>query len=97
MNIVEEVALSNYEKETTINYNDAEKSAECYTCNKALMNKLDKLCILHHDNFKLLAQDKHSKTYFIANKKLISIRTPKIYTEEQLTELRERIKRNFNR
>lgn len=37
------MGLSKYEMETTINYNEAEKTAEVYTHNKALIRKLERL------------------------------------------------------
>lgn len=87
--------MTNYERETIINYNDEEKIAEVYTCNKALMRKLDKFCISHPDTYKLIKQDDESKTYEFP-KKLVSIRTPRppstrIMSDEQKQAARDRL------
>jgi hypothetical protein len=36
--------LSKLEQETIINYNNAEKTASCYTMDASLIRRLDKLC-----------------------------------------------------
>ena len=83
--------LTNYEKETVILYNEEDKVGTVYTCNAALIRKMDKLASQFPDTFSLKCEDEVSKTYFMS-KKLISIRTPrakKIYTEEQKQKMRE--------
>lgn len=85
--------LSRYEKETVINFNDEEKKAIVYTCNSKLIEKLISYCDKHKDKFKLICQDKISATFEI-DKKLISIRQPRIYTDEQKEKLRENLKKN---
>jgi hypothetical protein len=74
--------LTNEEKETTINYNDAEKEARIYTCNAALMRKLDRLCTEYPDLYKLVKQDEYSKWYIIP-KKYIRIGKPVAMSDEQ--------------
>jgi len=80
--------LTKYEMETIINFNDDEATATLYTCNKAWMRKMDRLCEKQPETFTLIRQDECSKTYSFS-KKLISIRTPKIYTEEQKEKMRQ--------
>lgn len=74
--------LTKYEMETIINFNDNEITATLYTCNKAWMRKMDALCRKQPAEFMLLTQDECSKTYSFS-KKLVSVRTPRIMTEEQ--------------
>ena len=83
--------LTKYEKETVIRYNDEEKIAYIYTTNKTLTARLDKLCKKYPDSFKLVATDEVSKKYEI-DKKRVSITSPRIYTEEQKEEMRQRLK-----
>ena len=87
--------LKNFEKETIINYNDDERIANVYTCNTSMMRKMDEKCEKYPDYFKLIKQDECSKTYE-CDKKYVSIRSPRIYTEEQrkqmATDFKNRLK-----
>ena len=83
---------SRYEMETSILYNQEEKTASVYTCNPTLIRRLDKFCEQFPDQFKLETKDEHSKTYIIP-KKYISIRGPKVITEEQKEKASERGRR----
>lgn len=87
--------MINYEKETIINFNDEEKDAIVYTCNRAMMVKMDRLCKKHPDIFRLDRQDEFSKTYSFP-KKYASIRNPRIMSEEQKAKVRERFKSRIN-
>jgi hypothetical protein len=68
--------ISGYERETTINFSDGDQTAIIYTCNKAMIRKLDKFCLKYPSVYQLLRQDEYSKTYQTI-KKYISIRAPK--------------------
>ena len=88
------MALTRYETETIISYNDDSNSASVYTNNKTLIKKLDKLCEKHPDEFSLVTQDEESKTYEIS-KRLVSIRPPKKkLTEEHKEKLRNGLLRS---
>jgi TusA-related sulfurtransferase len=82
--------MTKYEQETVINYNNESKTAEIYTCDPATMRKLEKLCEKQPDFYKLIKQDKHSKTFEFP-KRLITLRQPKFLTDEQ----KEKIKQRF--
>lgn len=84
--------LSNYERETIVNFNEEESIASIYTCSKALIRKLDTYCKKRPDLYKLDEEDSPSKTYTFP-KKYISIRLPKVLTEEQRKQLIERGRR----
>ena len=45
--------MTNYEKETVINFNEVEKGASVYTCNKRMINKLNRLCEKFPEQFSL--------------------------------------------
>lgn len=80
--------LTKTEQETIISYDNQNDECDIYTCDRKLMNRLDGLCKKHPDAFKCKKQDKYSKTYIVP-KKLVSIRAPKILSEEQKQKLRE--------
>ncbi len=84
------------EQETVILYNNGESTATVYTCNRSLMIKLDRICGQCPDTCRLKTQDEYSKTYIIP-KKLITIRTPNIYTDMQKQKMRERGKQAMAR
>lgn len=73
--------LSNEEKETIIIFNDSEKTASVYTCNKSLKNKLDRFCS-EEQEFTIIREDKYSKTYMIP-KKCVKIFKPRKFSEEE--------------
>lgn len=58
--------LSSLEQETIILYNEAEKTANVYTCNKALKLRLDRYCEEYPELYKHVTrepQDKYGKFY----------------------------------
>lgn len=86
---------TNYELETIFNYNQAETTADVYTCDKALMRKLDGFCAVNPE-CELLKQDDCSKTYKIP-KKWIKVQMPRMLTEEQKAKVAERLARGRNK
>lgn len=87
-----EYKLTNYEKETIITNNEAEATAECYTCSPVLMRKLDGLCAKSTE-ITVKKQDQYSKTY-IFPKKWVGVRLPRIMSEKQREHLEEMQRRN---
>ena len=75
------MSRSRLEQETIILFNEAEDIAEIYTHKKSWITKLDKMCEEFPEFVKPKLKDDYSKTYYI-DKKLISIRQPKIYSQE---------------
>lgn len=55
--------LTKIQMETIMLSNDAEKTGEVYTCNRALQRRLDRFCEEYPDQFTLVKQDQYSKTY----------------------------------
>ena len=88
-------ALNKYEQETIVNYTNGEKTASIYTADPVVIRKLDKLVEKYPETYKVIAQDKYSKTYECP-KKMVSFRPPRILTDEQKAELRERMNKINN-
>lgn len=86
---------SRYEKETIITYNEEDKLATVYTHNTKLINKLIKDCEKFPDKIKLISQDEFSKTFELP-KKLIGVRSPRIFTEEQRKKQKEQALKLFH-
>ncbi|MDD6449518.1 MAG: hypothetical protein PUF78_07350 [Lachnospiraceae bacterium] len=84
--------LSNYEKETIISFNAAEKQAILYTRDQKVMRKLDDLVCRFPEMYHLDSQSDTDKTYSFP-KSCVSYRKPRMLTEEQREKARERMKR----
>ena len=85
--------LTKSELETTINYNQDDKTATCYTCDMALIRRLDKLCDVSSE-IAVSKTDDYSKTY-IFPKKWVKIKKPRELSDEKRAELAERARKNF--
>ena len=88
--------LKKSEMETIILYNDAELYCEIYTCNKALMRKMDKFCVEQPAYFNVTQQDALSKTYKCP-KKQVKINRVRKLTEEERYKRKERARVNLIR
>ena len=93
------MALTNIERETIINFNAAEDTAEVYTADPVYIRKLDKLCEQFPDTYKFMAElsakrCKESKTYLMP-KRLVKFRSPvtRKISEEQREALTERLRK----
>lgn len=90
--------LAQEEQETVIVYNRAEDTCDIDTADPVVIARLDKLCETYPDHYR-----KGSRTYYEdgkvcsaqykAEKRNIVFKKPRVYTDEQLAELRERGKR----
>lgn len=85
--------LSRYEQETVITYNNEEKTANIWTCDKALINKLNKL-IEKDTAITEIKRNEYSRTYNLP-KRYLSIKIPRQLSEEQRRKLAEKAKKNF--
>ena len=85
--------LTKSELETTINYNQDDKTATCYTCDRALIRRLDKLCDVSSE-IAVSKTDDYSKTN-IFPKKWVKIKKPRELSDEKRAELAERARKNF--
>lgn len=83
--------LTNYEKETIINYNNEERTAQVFTYHRALQNKLNKLLGVNPDISVLRKGDEW--TEYIVPKSWIKVSPPRQvnYTDEQRAAMAERL------
>jgi hypothetical protein len=82
--------LTGIERETILSYNDRDEFGTVYTCNAAMIRKMDKFCAEFPNVFKLKCEDGMSKTY-IVSKKLIRIKKPaRTLTDEEKQRLSQR-------
>lgn len=83
--------MTNYEKETVINFNEAEKEASIYTFNKKMISKLDRLCEKFPEQFRLYRKFSDGAREYIMPKKYVSVRGPR--PQKELSEAeKEQIK-----
>lgn len=83
--------LSNYERETIINFDEGSPTASVYTHNRRLQNKLNKLVDVN-PNISVHCQDEESVTYIVP-KNWIKVSPPRQvnYTDEQKAAMAERL------
>lgn len=86
--------LSRYEQETTINYNEAEKTASVFTHNKALRRKLERLAEERPEDCRLIrtTRDGQAAEYEVP-KTWMKITPTRILSEEEKAKRREAAKR----
>lgn len=75
--------LSNYEKETIILWNEAEKTASVYTHNAALQEQLTALCESHPEQVRRTEDNGHGGLTFELPKKWLKIAPPRVLSPAQ--------------
>ena len=83
--------LTRYEQETIINFNAADKTAELYTRDPAIIRQLDSLVTEYPDTFKCVGETDIDKTY-VMPKTAVTYRKPRRLSEEQRSVKREQMK-----
>ena len=86
--------MTNYEKETVINYNEAEKEASVYTANKKLMARLEMLSKKFPEQFKFSRKFSDGAKEYIIPKKYVAIKAPlpkRKISDEEREKMRERM------
>lgn len=87
--------LTDYEKETVINYNEEEKEASVYTYNKKLKQKLARLAKKYPQQVRLDRDYGYGAVSYLVPRNCIIVREP--YSEEHRMAAREReLKRRSN-
>ena len=88
----------NIERETNINFNNEEKTAQIYTCQAPMQRRFEKLAVEYPEEVKI------TKTYADNDgiiveipKTWIKVRPPNKMTEEQRRNLSARLDKNLNR
>lgn len=95
MNDFEQLIGVGLERETLIDFNEIEKTASVYTCNKALQNKLRRLAEERPEECRIVEEYPESKAIeFDVPKKWIKVSPPRTVnlTEEQKAEIAERLR-----
>lgn len=82
--------MTNYEKETIINFNEAESVATVYTFNGAMKRKLANFAAAYPDLCKLVRTDKAGAVTYEVDKARLSVNFTKPLTEEQRAKMIER-------
>lgn len=75
--------LSNYEKESIILWNEAEKTASIYTHNAALQEQLAALCESHPEQVRRTEDNGHGGLTFELPKKWLKIAPPRVLSPAQ--------------
>jgi len=76
--------LTNIERETIINFNEAERTASVYTCNEALKRQLLDLCRSRPDQVRQTADNGRGGLTFELPKKWLKVSSPRKPTPAQL-------------
>lgn len=76
--------LTNIERETIINFNEAEPTASVYTCNEALKRQLLELCRSHPEQVRQTADNGRGGLTFELPKKWLKVSPPRKPTPAQL-------------
>lgn len=83
--------MTDFERETYINMNDAEDKAVLCTYNKTWLNRMDKVCQIRQEFICRKRIDGYGEYLF--PKKLVSIKIPKEFSAEKRQLMREKGKR----
>lgn len=75
--------LTNIERETQINFNEAEQTADVYTYNGALKRRLSELCESRPDEAKHYKTDQYGGMSFTVPKKWIKVNPSRILSDEE--------------
>ena len=87
---------SGYELETIISYNRIDKTANLYTADSYVINKMDKLVEKYPNEYRCIKDSGESKEYEFP-KKLVQIRAPrKRPTDEKIKAATERLNKYNN-
>lgn len=87
--------LTKYEQETIINYNQEEKTASCFTYDRALIRKLDEF-VRNGEAITVVREGDGWKEYKFP-KKCVKVRFPRKLSDEQRREMAERMKRTVRK
>lgn len=87
--------MTKYEQETIINYNQEEKTASCFTYDRALIRKLDEF-VRNGEAITVVREGDGWKEYKFP-KKCVKVRFPRKLSDEQRREMAERMKRTVRK
>ena len=75
--------LTNVEKETVINFNEAERTASVYTHNETLKRQLSELCRTHPEQVRQTAANGWGGLTFELPKKWLKVSPPRVLSPAQ--------------
>lgn len=75
--------LTNFEKETVVNFNEAERTASIYTSNEALKRQLLELCRSRPDQVRQTADNGRGGPTFEMPKKWLKVSPPRVLSPAQ--------------
>ena len=81
--------LTNYEKESIFNFNEADRTASIYTHNAALIRQLTELCGSRPEQVRHTVDNGYGGQTFELPKKWIKISPPRVLSEAQREVLAE--------
>ena len=89
--------MTNYERETIINFNEAEKTASVYTCNRRMIAKLNGLSEKFPEQFALRREFSDGAKEYTVPKKYVSIKAPRPkMSDDEKAELVKRLLKGKN-
>lgn len=88
--------LTNYERETIILWNEADKTASVYTHNEALKAQLLGLCNTHPEKVRQTGDNNYGGMTFELPKKWLKVKPPRILSEKQRAVLEEMNQKRWN-
>lgn len=86
------MGLSKYEKETVINFNDAEKIVYLSTSQDYMKRRIKKLAEEHPNEVKIMSEDQYTVIAELP-KKYVRVSPPRFISEEQRIASAERLKK----
>lgn len=87
------MSLSRYEQETTILFNEEEKTAQVFVSNKSLLNRLHKILAERPGEITKVHENEDGSAIFVLPKKWVKINPGRILSDERKKELSDRLQR----
>lgn len=84
------ITLTRYEQETIFNYNQEERFATCFTHDKALIRRMDKLT--ENDTEVIVVREGEGWKEYKLPKKYIKVRQPRKLSDEQRKNMADRMR-----
>lgn len=88
------IKLTRAEMETIIIYNLQDDTASCETADRAMMNRLDKLCAKSSDITRTECNGTFAR--YVFPRKWVSVKMPRVLTDEKRAEMAQRARERFH-
>lgn len=90
------MSLTRIEKETIVLFNEEEPTADCFTYNVKLLNRLARIAESRPDECRLVKDNGDGGFTYEVPKSWVKINPTRLYTVEQRAALAERMKSNLS-